>query len=154
MFKFLIILLVFISSCSTNKVISNHGSSFIQEKSNNLVVNQSNKNDIIEILGPPSSISSFDENIFIYIERKKVSTSIFKLGKRKIEKNNVLLAEFSNDGILKKKNFYKLEDMNNIEFSKSITQAGYSRNSYIYNVLTSLRQKINAPITRKKQSED
>ena len=152
--KRLLIILLFISSCTTNKVINNHGISLIDKKYKELVINKTNKNDIVEIMGPPSTISSFDDNILIYIERKKTSTSVFKLGKRKIIKNNVLIAKFNNLGILEKKEFYKLDDMNQIEFANSITEAGYSKNSYIYNVLTSLRQKIDAPMTRKKRSEN
>ena len=74
MLRFLYLALIFITSCSTNKVVSNHGISFIDIKSKQLVENKSNKNDIIQILGPPSIKSEFDENIWIYIERKKIIT--------------------------------------------------------------------------------
>ena len=89
----LIIVFILISSCSTNKVVKNHGTSFIKNKSKDLVVNKSNKNDVLEILGPPSTKSSFDDNIWVYIETKKTSTSIFKLGKRNTEKNNILILQ-------------------------------------------------------------
>ena len=94
----LIIIFILISSCSTNKVVKNHGTSFIKNKSKDLVVNKSNKNDILEILGPPSTKSSFDDNIWIYIETKKTSTSIFKLGKRNTEKNNILILQLNDLG--------------------------------------------------------
>tara|TARA_B100001027_G_scaffold206594_1_gene170296 strand:- start:83 stop:544 length:462 start_codon:yes stop_codon:yes gene_type:complete len=152
--KLLIVIFIFLSSCTTNKVINNHGISLIENKSEELIIDKTNKNDVSDILGPPSSVSSFDENVLIFIERKKSSTNIFKLGKRKTIKNNVLVLMFDDRGILKKKDLYDLNDTNSIEFSKSITTAGYSKNSYIYNVLTSLRQKINAPVSRKKRQQN
>ena len=152
--KLLIVIFIFLSSCTTNKVISNHGLSLIEKKSEELIIDKTSKSDVNDLFGPPSSISSFDENVLIFIERKKTSTTIFKLGKRKTIKNNVLVLKFNEEGILKKKDLYDLNDTNNIEFSKNITLAGYSKNSYIYNVLTSLRQKINAPVARKKREKN
>ena len=43
--------------------------------------------------------------------------------------------------------------MNKYRFSENTTQNTYEKNSYIYGVLTSLREKINAPAKRKKVSE-
>ena len=114
----LIIVFILISSCSTNKVVKNHGTSFIKNKSKDLVVNKSNKNDVLEILGPPSTKSSFDDNIWVYIETKKTSTSIFKLGKRNTEKSNILILQLDDLGLIKTKNFYDLAKMNEIEFSE------------------------------------
>ena len=150
MYKYFILILLFITSCSTNKVVTNHGSHLIIEKSKKLIVNESNKNDIMNALGPPSSKSTFDENIWIYIERRKESTSIFTLGKRKLKKNNVLIVKLDNYGILKEKNIYDLNNYNDLKFSQTLTTQGYEKNSYVYNVLTSLRNKINAPITKKR----
>ena len=151
--KFVYILLfIIISSCTTNKVVSKHGTNFLEKKNKNLVISQSNQNDILKELGPPSSKSLFDENIWIYIERKKSSRSIFTLGNRKLVKNNVLILEINN-GILKKKNFFNLDKMNKLNFDESMTAKGYDKNSYVYNLLTSLRQKINAPITRKQREK-
>ena len=149
----LIILFILISSCSTNKVVKNHGTSFIKSKSQDIVVNKSNKNDVLEILGPPSTKSSFDDNIWVYIETKKTSTSIFKLGKRNMEKNNILILQLDDLGLIKTKNFYDLAKMNEIEFSEKITSSGYQKNSYVYNLLTSLRHKINSPIERTKSKK-
>ena len=114
----IIVICVFILSCSSNKVVKKHGTSSLENKSKKIVISKSNKNDVIDLLGPPSTKSSFDENVWIYIERKKVNQSIFKLGKKRIEKNNVLVVTLSNKGILKNKSFYKLNDMNDLEFNK------------------------------------
>ena len=41
---------------------------------------------LINTLGPPSSKSTFNDNIWIYIERKRRVHQIFTLGKRKLKK--------------------------------------------------------------------
>ena len=137
---------IFILSCSLNKVVNHHGVHFLEKKYEKLTINKTNKNDIIKILGEPSTKSSFDDNVWLYLERKKVNQSIFKLGKRRIEKNNVLVLKFNNFGILENKNFYDIEKMNDIKFSEEITESGYSKNSFVYSFLTSLREKINSPV--------
>ena len=142
---FFIIALIFVLSCSTNKVNNNHGVLLLNNKFNKIVVDKSNSNDILNLLGPPSTKSSFDTNIWIYIERKKTNQSIFKLGKQKIEKNNVLVLELNNKGILAKKKLYDLEDMNDYKFVEKVTEKDFSQNSFVYGVLSSLRDKINPP---------
>ncbi len=149
----IIVICVFILSCSSNKVVKKHGTSSLENKSKKIVISKSNKNDVIDLLGPPSTKSSFDENVWIYIERKKVNQSIFKLGKKRIEKNNVLVVTLSNKGILKNKSFYKLNDMNDLEFNKKITQNVYQNNDFVYNFLTSLREKINSPTKKRRKDK-
>ena len=146
-----IIAFIFILSCSTNKVKNNHGVLSLNNKFNKIVVEKSNSNDILNLLGPPSTKSSFDNNIWIYIERKKTNQSIFKLGKQKIEKNNVLVLELDNKGILVKKKLYNLDDMNDYKFVEKATQKDFSQNSFVYGVLSSLRDKINAPVRKRKE---
>jgi outer membrane protein assembly factor BamE (lipoprotein component of BamABCDE complex) len=148
---FFIIAFIFILSCSTNKVKNNHGVLSLNNKFNKIVVENSNSNDILNILGPPSTKSSFDSNIWIYIERKKTNQSIFKLGKQKIEKNNVLVLELDNKGILAKKKLYNLDDMNDYKFVEKATQKDFSQNSFVYGVLSSLRDKINAPVRKRNE---
>ena len=82
-----------------NKVVDNHGVHFLDQKQQSLTVNKSNKNDIIVLLGPPSTKSKFDNDVWIYIERKKTRTTLFKLGQKKIYSNNVLLLEIDSKGI-------------------------------------------------------
>ena len=152
--KYILILILFFTlSCSLNKVKNNHGVLSLENKISKIIINKSNTNDIINIFGPPSTKSTFDNNLWIYIERKKVNRSIFKLGNKKIVKNNVAILEIDNKGILKKKEIYDLNKMNKYKFSENTTQNIYEKNSYIYGVLTSLREKINAPAKRKKVSK-
>ena len=64
----------------------------------------------------------------------------------KIFKNDVLVLEIDNYGILKKKEFYDMNDMNNIKIVKDTTSASFTRNSFIYDFMSSMRQKVNDPL--------
>ena len=149
----LVIIIFFITNCTQNKVIKNHGVLSLKTKSEKVLIGKSNSNDLIEILGPPSTKSTFDNNIWIYIESKKINQSIIKLGKRKIYANNVLILELDGRNILQKKDFYDLDNMKDIKFSEKSTEKGYSKDSYIYNVLSSLREKMNAQTRRRTQKK-
>ena len=148
MFKILyIILLSFIvTNCSFKEVINHHGVPFLDKKQSKLIVNKSNKNDIIKILGNPSTKSKFDNDIWIYIERKQTQSQLKNLGRMKIFKNDVLVLEIDKYGILKKKSFYNKEDMKNIKIAEATTEAGFRGNSFIYEFLSSMRQKMNDPL--------
>jgi len=131
-------------------VIQHHGVHNLNKKQLKLKINYSNKNDIIEIIGPPSTKSTFDNDIFIYIERKTSSSKISKLGKKKLIENNVLVLEINDDGLLVKKDFYDQNDMKEINFDKTVTSINYTKKSFIYNFLYSLRQKIDDPLGKKR----
>jgi len=147
----LIIVFLLISNCTLNKVVKHHGVHFLEKKQKNLVLNSSNRNDIITILGPPSTKSTFDNDLWIYIERKKIETTIFKLGKDKMIVNNVLIVEINNDGLLVKKNFININNMNEYNFINNETEITYNKKSYVYDFLSSLRQKINSPARKRKK---
>jgi len=119
---------------------------FLEKKQESLVVNKSNKKDIREILGSPSTTSKFDNDVWIYIERKQTQSALKNLGKMKIFKNDVLVLEIDNYGILKKKEFFNKDDMEKIKIVKSTTQSTFNRDSFIYNFMSSMRQKINDPL--------
>ena len=146
----LIVLFLFISSCTLNKVIKHHGVHFLEKKSEKLVIGKTNKNDIYELLGPPSTKGSFDEELWIYMEIQTSSSKLSKLGKKKLLKNNILLLDIDDRGILSKSFFIDKDKMNEIKFSKDTTQMSYSKNSFIYEFLFSVRQKINDPLGKKK----
>jgi outer membrane protein assembly factor BamE (lipoprotein component of BamABCDE complex) len=143
---YIIILSFIVSHCSFKKVVKHHGVPFLEKKQASLTINETNKNDIIEILGTPSTTSKFDSDVWIYIERKQTQSELKNLGKMKIYKNDVLVLEIDKYGILKKKNFYNKDDMENIKKVESTTDAGFKRNSFIYDFMSSMRQKINDPL--------
>jgi len=143
---YLIIIFLFISNCTLNKVIKHHGVPFLEKKQATLLVNEANKNDITKILGNPSTTSKFDNDIWIYIERKQTQSELKNLGRMKIYKNDVLVLEIDDYGILKKKEFYNKDDMENIKIVEVTTQTGFEKNSFIYEFMSSMRQKINDPL--------
>ena len=143
---YIIILSFIVTNCSFKPVVKHHGVPFLEKKQTSLIVNKTNINDIKEILGNPSTTSKFDNNIWIYIERKQTQTELKNLGKMKIYKNDVLVLEIDNYGILKKKEFYNKDDMENIKVVEATTIAGFKRNSFIYDFMSSMRQKINDPL--------
>ena len=148
--KILLLSLILLASCTLNKVVNHHGVNNLENKQNELKVNQSNKNDIINLIGPPSTKSTFDNDVYIYIERKTSGTKLVKLGKKKLIKNNVLVLEIDGKGILIAKKFYNKDDMNKIEFDDEITGVNYTKKSFVYNFLRSVSQKIDDPLGKKR----
>ena len=126
----------------------------MEKKSEKIILNQTNKNDIIKLLGPPSTYSLGDIDTLIYIERSTSSSKLTKLGGKKLLTNNVLVVEINNRGLAVNKSFLDKEDMNKIDFSKKITQKRYSDNDFVYNFLSSIRKKINDPLGKKSITTD
>tara|TARA_B100001057_G_C22669053_1_gene879083 strand:- start:121 stop:582 length:462 start_codon:yes stop_codon:yes gene_type:complete len=148
--KLFILFFIFVTSCSLNKVVHHHGVHNLEKKQTKLKINYTNKNDIVKLIGPPSTKSTFDNDVFIYIEKKTSTSKLLKLGKKRLLTNNVLILEIDNKGILLSKKFYNIDDMNQIEFDKSETGINYSKRSFIYNFLSSLRQKVDDPLGKKR----
>ena len=134
-----------LASCSLNKVIQHHGVHNLEEKQAKLRINDTNKNDIIKIIGPPSTESKFENEVLIYIERKTSSSKLIKLGKKTLITNNVLVLDINNKGILVSKKFYNKDDMKKIKFDQNVTLSDYSRRSFVYSFFYTLRQRIDDP---------
>ena len=144
-----------VTNCSFKKVVKHHGVPFLEKKQKQLIINETTSNDVRKILGTPSTRSKFDNDVWIYIERKQTQSKLRNLGQMKIFKNNVLVLEIDNYGILKKKEFYNMEDMKKIKIAEETTEANFSRNSFIYEFMSSMRQKINDPLgVRAKKREE
>ena len=152
MHKIIIIIIIFLllSNCQRNPVINTHGVPFLDIKQKNLIIKKTNKNDVKKILGYPSTVAIFDNSIWIYIERTRTRGKLMKFGQNVTSKNNVLALEFNEYGILIKKDFYNKNQINKINFTKNTTDTITREKSFIYSFLSSLRQKINKPVTRKK----
>ena len=142
-FYFLIILFLVIG-CQRHEIIKTHGIAHLENREKLLTVNKSNKNDVIVIFGQPATKGMNDDNLWIYIERTKSRSSIFKLGKDKLIKNNVLVLEFDKYGVLQKKEFYNKDERKRIKFAKTITENDLKKENFIYGFLSSIRQKMEA----------
>ena len=136
-----IFIILIATSCSLKPVDKYHGVAFLEKKQEKLSINKSNKNDIIKILGAPSTESILEDDLWIYIENRKSKSSLLKLGKEIVLTNNVLVLEIDNKGILKNKKFYNIDDQNELNFNKNETEMS-DKDSFVYGVLSSLRQKI------------
>jgi len=150
LFIFFIISLL-ISACTLKKVEKHHGVHFLNKKQEKLTINQSNKNDILNLLGSPSTKSTFDNDLWIYIERITENSSLKKFGTEKIIVNNVLLLEINSMGLLESKQFLNLKNMQDLEFSEQTTEGKYRKNTFLYDFLSSMRQKINDPLGKRKK---
>ena len=145
-----IIIFLLLSNCQRNPVINTHGVPFLDIKQKNLIIKKTNKNDVKKILGHPSTVGIFDNSIWIYIERTRTRGKLLKFGQNVTSKNNVLALEFNEYGILIKKDFYNKNQINKINFTKNTTDTITREKNFIYSFLSSLRQKINKPVSRKK----
>ena len=114
----LVIILFFITACQQNEVIKTHGIAYLDKREKLIIVNKSNKNDTVNILGQPSTKGMTDDNLWIYIERTITRGKLLKFGRNYIKKNNVLVLEFDKYGIVKKKEFYDKEKMKKVDFAK------------------------------------
>ena len=92
----------------------------------------------------------FCNDIFIYIERKTTVSELRTLGRKKLLINNALVLEFDNRGLLVKKDFYDKDQMNKLKFSEKETTVLEKKKGFVSSVLTTLKQKINDPLGKRK----
>ena len=147
---FVIILAIFLTGCKLNKVVNHHGIHNLEAKSQELLINQTNINQIKSLLGPPSSTSYFDEDILIYLERKTSNSKLLKLGKKKLIANNVLLLEVDNRGMLINKEFLDQDDLNKLKFTNKTTKTITDQDSFVSRALSGVITKIDDPLGKKR----
>ena len=143
----LVIILFFITACQQKEILKTHGIAYLEKREKLIVVNKSNKNDTVNVLGQPSTKGMTNDNLWIYIERTTSTGKMLKLGRTYLKKNNVLVLEFNEYGILVKKEFYNKKKMNDVNFAKNITENEIIKENFIESFLSSVRQKM---ISRRK----
>ena len=136
------LLLVILTSCQRKEIIKTHGISYLEKREKLVLINKSNKNDVVKFLGQPATKGMSNNNIWIYIERTQRKGKMLQLGKNQLTKNNTLVLEFNEYGILADKNFYNIKDMKKIEFTEDITINEIKKQNFIYSFLNSVRQKM------------
>ena len=139
---FLIFLLVILSNCQRTEIIKTHGVAYLEKREKLIHVNKSNKNDTMQILGEPATKGMTNDNLWIYIERTLTKGKFHKIGKDYLKKNNVLVLEFNDYGILSAKKFYDKNDMKKINFIEAETENEIKQENFIYSFLSSIRQKM------------
>ena len=138
-----ILILLLLSNCQRNQIFNTHGVAFLDKKQKSLIIDKTNKNDVKKVLGYPSTIGTFDNSIWIYIEKTTTKDKLLKFGQNITSKNNVLALEFNEYGILTKKDFYNKNQINQISFTQDTTETVSREKNFVYSFLSSLRQKIN-----------
>ena len=128
--------------CQRNPLVKTHGISYLEKREKLVVINESNKNDVIKVFGQPATKGMIDDNLWIYVERTLTRGKVLKLGRNYLDKNNVLVLEFNKLGILTEKKFYDKENMENVKFAKTITENELKKENFIYSFLSSIRQKM------------
>ena len=137
-----IVIFFILISCKLQEPYKNHGILHLKKRSDLLVVNKSNTNDVLKLIGHPHTVSLEDEDEQIFFERVLTKGDFLKLGKNVLEKNNVLVLKFNKYGILEKKNLVGKDSKNKVVFSDDITKNEMSQKSFVEKFLTSLRTKM------------
>ena len=140
--KTLLIIFFILINCQLQDPDKNHGILFLENRSNQLVINKSNQNDVIKLIGQPHSRSITNEDIWIFIERTLSKGKYHKLGRHVLKTNNVLVLTFNKYGILSSKDFYNKEDIKKIKFAKKETQNELTKRSFVESFLSSLKAKM------------
>ena len=141
-FLILIFFLNILISCKLQEPTKNHGILFLENRSNQLKVNSNNKNDVIRIIGHPHTTSVDTPNDWIYIERVLTKGSFHKFGQNVVKSNNVLVLSFDKYGILKNKIFLDKNNLEELKFSKKITENDLSKKSFVQSFLSSIKAKM------------
>lgn len=141
--KILLIYLFFILvSCKLQEPLKPHGIIFLENRANKLKINESNKNDIIKLMGQPQIVEEKNNLTWIYIERILSKGKYHKLGKHVLKENNILILEFDRYGILKKKELFDKDKIQKIKFSEKKTDNELTRKSFVEKFLQSVKQKM------------
>ena len=136
-----LLLLFILTGCQLQNPDKTHGIVFLENRANKLIVNKSNKNDIINIIGQPHLKNDAENNSWIYLERTLSKGKIFKLGQHVLKDNNVLVLDFDKYGILRNKEFLTKNDIKKIKFIDKTTENDLSKKSFVQSFLESIRQK-------------
>ena len=133
---------IILIACQFQEPLKTHGIIYLENRSQKVIVNKSNKNDIIRIFGQPQATSQNEEDTWIYFERILTKGKYHKLGRHVVKENNVLVLEFNKFGIIKNKKLYTKEDINKIAFLEKKTENKLTQKSFVESFLQSVRQKM------------
>ena len=120
--KIFLILFIILNGCKLQEPSKNHGILFLENRSNKLIVEKSNKNDVLKVIGQPHSKSINNDDIWFYIERTLTKGKYHKLGKHVLKTNNVLVLKFNKYGVLQVKELLTKDDIKKVSFSKETTK--------------------------------
>ena len=139
---YIIFFFLFLQNCSIKEPNKSHGINFLENREKILIVDKTNQNDVVKLIGNPHTVSLTDKNTWIYFERTISKGKLIKLGQNVLKKNNVLELKFDKYGVLKNKIIYSKNNMKNVKYSKSETVNNVSQQSFVGKFLGSVRQKM------------
>jgi outer membrane protein assembly factor BamE (lipoprotein component of BamABCDE complex) len=139
---YIILSSLLLNNCQLNEPNKSHGINFLDNREKILVVGKTNKNDVINLIGRPHTVSLKEGDTWIYIERTISKGKLIKLGQNVLKENNVLKLKFNKYGILDSKNIYSKKDMAKVKYSKDKTENDISQKSFVRKFLSSVRQKM------------
>ena len=131
-----ILVFFFIFSCTTIDEL--HGIDNLKIKSESLQVDNTNTNDVLNLIGPPQNIGINNNNIWFYHE---VHQTRNKYGTKIITDNNTLRLEFNDLGILKKVDFLDKKSLSKNPFDEASTISRGKDSSFLSSFLASMRQR-------------
>ena len=131
-----ILVFFFIFSCTTIDEL--HGIDNLKIKSESLQVDNTNSNDVLNLIGPPQNIGINNDNIWFYHE---VHQTRNKYGTKIITDNNTLRLEFNDLGILKKIDFLDKKSLSKNPFDEASTISLGKDTSFLSSFLASIRQR-------------
>ena len=139
---FYLLIFIILIGCKLQEPLKTHGIIFLENRSQKLVLNKSNKNDVIRIMGRPHIKEDEINQSWIYLERILSKGKYHKLGRHILKENNILVLNFDKYGVLKNKQFLKKEDLKKLEFSQKITENELTQKSFVQKFLQSIKQKM------------
>ena len=139
---FYLLIFIILIGCKLQEPLKTHGIIFLENRSQKLVLNKSNKNDVIRIMGRPHIKEDEINQSWIYLERILSKGKYHKLGRHILKENNVLVLNFDKYGVLKNKQLLKKEDLKKLEFSQKITENELTQKSFVQKFLQSIKQKM------------
>ena len=140
--KIISLFFIILIGCQLQEPSKNHGIIFLKNRSDKLVINNSNKNDVLKVIGQPHSKSIDDDEIWLYFERIFTRGQYHKLGQNILKTNNVLVLKFNKYGILEQKKFFDKENKKDLKFTENVTENDLSRKSFVQTFLQSIKQKM------------
>ena len=115
-----------------------HGVPNLKNKSKLLKLKTTNKNDILNLLGP-APIKDEEEKKWTYFEVRETKT---KLGQKDIYVNDYIEIYFDKYGLISKLDFYDLKSMRKIKFSVETTKSLGVKDSFSKNLFSSTRKRL------------
>jgi len=137
-----IIIFSILISCKFQEPYKNHGILHLKKRSELLVLNKSNTNDVLKLIGQPHTVALENKNEWIFFERVLTKGDFIKLGQNVLEKNNVLVLKFNKYGILEDKKLIGKDSKNKVSFSLNETNNEITQKSFVEKFLTSIRNKM------------